>query len=95
MILLVENASDTFENGFQRFQMVKEWSTYKEDLFVAFIHPNMRTKKRNDYRLNDHDFESAGIGSKMGSLVNEVQQWITAAVKKEEMKRKQNRLVET
>jgi hypothetical protein len=78
-ILLVENASDTFENGFQRFQMVKEWSTYKEDLFVALLSKYENKRKEMIYRLNDQDFEYLVSDQKWDHWSTEVQQWITVA----------------
>ena len=77
-ILFVENASDSFENAFERFLTVEGWSTHKEDLFVGILTKFEDRRKDFIYRLSDSDFDFVA-DQKWDDWPVQVQHWITTA----------------
>ena len=81
-ILLVDdtstNASETFQDAFQRFLEVDSWSTYKESLFVDLLTKFEDNRKELIYGLSNEDFDFVA-DQKWDEWPTMIQGWITAA----------------
>ena len=81
ILVLVEsstNASETFQDAFQRFLNLEAWSTHKEELFVGILTKYEDNRKDFIYGLSEEDFDLVA-DQKWDQWSTNVQNWISTA----------------